>query len=199
HIDKYRKQSRVWVRETPQVYAEITKPYIDGEPVARLQWVYNILDGTSESDRVVVADDDEENGFVVLPDFKWDGVALDSLYLVVIVRRRDIRSLRDLGSQHLPLLKNIRDKVEAAVEKTYGVGADQLRLYVHYQPSYYHFHVHVTNINFEGKGMLAGRAHLLDSVIDNIENIASDYYQKASLSFVLGSDDALWPLLANKE
>ncbi|KAJ1899801.1 hypothetical protein LPJ66_001887 [Kickxella alabastrina] len=113
------------------------------------------------------------------------------MYLVAIVHRRDIKSLRDLTASHLPLLKNIRDNSIVAAQ-AYGVSAEQLRLYIHYQPSYYHFHVHITNVNFEGKGMLAGRAHLLDTVVDNIECIAPDYYQRASIPFTLGSGDGLW-------
>ncbi|KAI8325596.1 scavenger mRNA decapping enzyme [Martensiomyces pterosporus] len=193
HIDKYRRQERKWIRETPKLYDEITKPFIDAEPASRIQWVYNILSKQAEADRIVFEDPDPKNGFIVLPDLKWDGTTVDSMYLVAIVNRHDIKSLRDLKYKHLPLLKNIRGKAEAAVQR-YGVAADQLRLYIHYQPSYYHFHVHITNVNFDGRGMLAGRAHLMDTVIDNIENIAPDYYQKATLSYVLGSNDDLWPL-----
>ncbi|ORX68641.1 hypothetical protein DL89DRAFT_293863 [Linderina pennispora] len=183
HIDKYRRQQYMWIKETAEIYGAVTRPYIDNEPKSRIQWVYNILDGSAERERVVVEDSDRDTGFVVLPDFKWDGVGVESLYLVVIVRRKDIRSLRDLRPEHLPMLRNIREKVGAAVDSVYGVAQDQLRMFVHYQPSYYHFHVHVTHVNFSGKGVMAGRAHLLDTIIDNIENIAPDYYQRASLSF----------------
>lgn len=31
------------VRETPEQYAEVTKPYIENIPAARIHWVYNIL------------------------------------------------------------------------------------------------------------------------------------------------------------
>jgi m7GpppX diphosphatase len=41
---------------------------------------------------------------------------------------------------------------------------------VHYQPSYYHFHLHFTHLQLdEGHGMAAGKAHLLEDVIDNLE------------------------------
>lgn len=51
------------------------------------------------------------------------------------------------------------------MQERYGVAADALRLFVHYPPSYYHFHVHITHINWEEPGLLAGKAHLLDNVI----------------------------------
>ncbi|KAI7833058.1 HIT-like domain-containing protein [Kickxella alabastrina] len=191
HIDKYRRQQCKWVSETPEKYATITRPFIDAQPASRLQWVYNILSKQVESERIVFEDADPENGFIILPDLKWDATNPDNMYLVAIVHRRDIKSLRDLTAKHLPLLKNIRDNSIVAAQ-AYGVSAEQLRLYIHYQPSYYHFHVHITNVNFEGKGMLAGRAHLLDTVVDNIECIAPDYYQRASIPFTLGSGDILW-------
>ena len=36
------------------------------------QWVYNILEGRAEQNRVVFDDPDPENGFVLVPDLKWD-------------------------------------------------------------------------------------------------------------------------------
>ncbi|KAJ2488944.1 hypothetical protein IWW37_004372, partial [Coemansia sp. RSA 2050] len=186
HIDKHRRQQRKWVCETPELYAKVTKPFIDSQPTSRIQWVYNILSKQVESEHIVFEDPDPECGFVIVPDLKWDAANTDNMYLVAIVHRHDLRSLRDLTSNHLPLLNNLRSKAAVAAQK-YDVSSDQLRLYIHYQPSYYHLHVHITNVMLEGKGMLAGRAHLLDSVIDNISNIASDYYQRATIPYVLGS------------
>ncbi|KAJ2887050.1 hypothetical protein H4R27_000242 [Coemansia aciculifera] len=191
HIDKHRHQLRKWVSETPELYARITKSFIDSQPTSRIQWVYNILSKKVESEHIVFEDPDPDSGFIIVPDLKWDATNTDNMYLVAIVHRRDLRSLRDLTRNHLSLLNNIRSKAAVAAQK-YGVSSDQLRLYIHYQPSYYHLHVHITNVLLEGKGMLAGRAHLLDSVIDNISNIASDYYQRATIPYVLGSSDELW-------
>lgn len=35
---------------------------------------------------------------------------LDDLYLIAIVHRKDVKSLRDLTPDHLPLLRNVREK-----------------------------------------------------------------------------------------
>ncbi|KAJ2849385.1 hypothetical protein GGI22_005545, partial [Coemansia erecta] len=169
---------------TPQLYSQITRPYIESQPASRIQWVYNILSKKTESERIIFEDPDPVNGFVILPDLKWDASNPNNMYLVAIVHRRDVKSLRDLTRQHLPLLKNIAQKSQHAAQR-YGVPPDQLRLYVHYQPSYYHFHVHITNVNFENRGMYAGRAHLLDAIIFNIESVSDGYYQKAMILFVL--------------
>ncbi|KAJ1676573.1 hypothetical protein EV182_007923, partial [Spiromyces aspiralis] len=137
HIEKHRHQAKHIIHETPALYHTVVKPYIYGEPQSRIQWVYNILDHKHESERIIFEEPNKQDGFVLLPDFKWDGKTIDSLYLVVIVHRHDLKSLRDLGSEHLGLLKSIRDKVTDAVTERYlGVGRDQLRFYIHYQPSY---------------------------------------------------------------
>lgn len=49
-------------------------------------------------------------GFILLPDLKWDRTDTQNLYLLALVRRRDILSMRDLRKEHLPLLKNILNK-----------------------------------------------------------------------------------------
>ena len=57
-------------------------------------------------------DTDPQDGFVLLPDMKWDRKQMENLYLVAICYRRGIKSLRDLDASHLPLLRNIRDKCQ---------------------------------------------------------------------------------------
>ena len=48
----------------------------------------------------------------------------------------------------------------------YGVLPQHLRVFCHYQPSYYHLHVHFMHINFDiGMGMTVGKAHLLSAII----------------------------------
>ncbi|NXT85455.1 DCPS diphosphatase, partial [Zapornia atra] len=115
---------------------------------------------------------------------------LDDLYLIALVRRRDVGSLRDLTAEHLPLLRNILQEGQEAVTKRFGVPASQLRLYLHYQPSYYHLHVHFTSLGYDAPGCSVERAHLLPDVIDNLA-MDSMYYQKRALTFPLRADELL--------
>ncbi|KFP30193.1 m7GpppX diphosphatase, partial [Colius striatus] len=77
-----------------------------------------------------------------------------------------------------------------AVRKRFGVAASQLRIYLHYQPSYYHLHVHFTALAYDAPGCSVERAHLLADVIDNLA-LDPMYYQKQALSFTLRADEAL--------
>ncbi|XP_015757633.1 PREDICTED: m7GpppX diphosphatase-like [Acropora digitifera] len=191
HLDKYSAQSLHFLYETPQDYEAITLPFIE-ELSFSIQWVYNILEKKAEVERIVFEDEDPVNGFVLLPDIKWDQKQLENLYLVAICHKHGIKSLRDLDRSHLPLLKNILTKGEEAIKQKYGVESDQLRIYVHYQPSYYHFHVHFTHLNYDAPGCGIGKAHLLQDVIDNIENIDEDYYRKKTLACVFKANDKLF-------
>jgi len=133
---------------------------------------------------------------MLLPDMKWDGIQIESFYLVAICRKAGIRSLRDLNETHLPLLNNIKTKSCQVIQEKYGLTRDQLRIYIHYQPSYYHFHIHFTSLAYEDCGSVE-RIHLLDTVINNI-TICSDYYQKSSLLFPIKQNDPIFKALADK-
>lgn len=67
------------------------------------------MEGKSEAERVVFKDSDPEIGFILLPDLKWDGNN-ETLYMLAITQKHDIKSIRDLTGEHLPLLKNIYNK-----------------------------------------------------------------------------------------
>ena len=73
----------------------------------------------------------------------------------------------------------------------YGVHKSQIRAYLHYQPSYYHLHVHFTHLKYNAPGSEVERAHLLITVIKNIES-QSDYYANALLPFVVKESDKLF-------
>ena len=38
-----------------------------------LDWIYNILEHKKEVERIVYEDSDPNTGFLLVPDFKWDG------------------------------------------------------------------------------------------------------------------------------
>jgi m7GpppX diphosphatase len=124
------------LRETPEAYASAVEPYISSFPPERTAWVHAILEGRKEAERVIFRDEDKENGFVILPDLKWDGTTLAALYLTTIVQDASIRSMRDLRRKHIPLLRAIRAQAYASAKEGYGVEEGDLRLFIHYQPSY---------------------------------------------------------------
>ncbi|CAR28113.1 ZYRO0D14146p [Zygosaccharomyces rouxii] len=200
HIRKFEQQQLHLVRETPETYEKIVKPYIDEMyNLGRLKWVYNILYQGAEADRVVYRDfleDNKRDGFVILPDMKWDGVNLDALYLVAIFYRDDLKSIRDLRPGDRDWLKSLNTKIRTIVPGcyNYAIRADELRIFVHYQPSYYHFHIHIVNIRHPGlnDGIAAGKAILLDDVIENLKYLGPNGYMNKTLTYVIGDNHDLW-------
>ncbi|KAM4652066.1 m7GpppX diphosphatase-like [Discoglossus pictus] len=189
HIKKYLRQEVCLIHESGEDYKKITLPYIESQSFS-VQWVYNILEKKAEVDRIVHENPDPSHGFILIPDFKWNQKQVDDLYLIAIAHPRGIRSLRDLTADHLPLLRNILQEGQEAIFKRYGIWGNQLRIYLHYQPSYYHLHVHFTALGHDAPGCTVERAHLLCDVIQNIEG-DPQYYQTRTLTYALRSDEPL--------
>ena len=111
---------------------------------------------------------------------------------MAIVHNRNLKSIRDLNHRHIPLLKKIWTDCTKAIEEKYGVHKSQIRAYFHYQPSFYHLHVHFTHLKFTnapGAGM--ERCHLLTNVIENIEK-QSNYYATVLIPFSVKESDKLF-------
>ena len=193
HLEKYKSQKLVIVNETEDDYMKVTKPFIEKQfenNTFSLQWVYNILEHKKEFDRIIFEDPDPEVGFVLLPDMKWNVEDLESLYVIALPHKRGLRSLRDLTDEHIPLLQNIKKKAVNVIETKFGVKKSNLRMYLHYQPSYYHLHVHVNSVSFDMPGTGILRAHLLTDVEQNLK-LCSNYYKHKTLSFTLKENDKL--------
>ncbi|KAK9479802.1 HIT-like domain-containing protein [Lipomyces japonicus] len=195
HIDKYGKQTKHLIIESPDLYSNVTLQYVEKMRGKRIQWVRNILSHTVEADRIIYENTNPDTGFILLPDLKWDRKTLDSLYLVAIVHRLDIASVRDLKKSHVGWLKTVRSEIIQSVTQTYQIPASQLRLYVHYLPSYYHFHIHVTNIEHEiGGGVEIGKAILFEDVIIRLQEMPNDAsgFKDTTLTYFLGENSELW-------
>ncbi|KAG8823718.1 hypothetical protein FRC17_009247 [Serendipita sp. 399] len=191
HIRKYSQQTLKVVSETPELYRSIVKPYIDSFPPERTSWVDNILSYKSEAEKILYEDDD----WIIVPDFKWNLQDVETLYLQAITRRSDLKSLRDIRPTHLAMLKQIR-RAAYSVVKRWGIEQGGLRLYVHYQPSYYHFHVHIVQVNYIGfSGTSIGQAHLLDDVISLLEVDGAQspsIFERMTLTYTLGQLHGLY-------
>lgn len=195
HIGKYERSPLRMVRETPEAYETVVKPYVASMKGDRLQWVRNILHRGAEAERVLFKNTD----YVLLPDMKWDGRSLDTLYCCCIVYDDAIASIRDLTGDHVQYLERIQESILSELPRLYaadGLSRSDLRLYVHYQPSYYHFHIHVVNSSFVGlaNSMLAGKAFLLADVIDNLRFLGKQGYRQKVLTYQLKETHALWNL-----
>lgn len=188
-------QEMFFVQETFEEYKNLTLKFIN-ETQLNLKWVDNILEHKTEVERIIYEDPDPVNGFILLPDLKWDSRVVDNLYVLAIVHQKNLLSLRSLTLNHVSLLENVREKCFKALEEKFGVKKEKLRAYFHYQPSFYHLHIHFSHIKYQAPGM-PERNILLNQVIDNLR-IDSSYYQKATMDMVVKKNEKLYDLFKHK-
>ena len=109
--------------------------------------------------------------------------------MLSIVRDPDIRSVRDLRGKHIELLQNLMHQTITAIRRVYGLDRDQMRIFVHYPPTYYHLHIHFTCLAIS-KGISLGKAIFLEDIIDNLK-MDPQYYKKANMSCVVATNEKL--------
>jgi len=105
--------------------------------------------------------------------------------------------LRDLRKKHVGWLREMRRKILEATCETYsGLEEDQLKCYLHYQPTYYHLHVHVVHVQLEAGGTQAtGKAIGLESIISQLESMAGDEetgMDAVDMTYTIGEASELW-------
>jgi m7GpppX diphosphatase len=95
------------------------------------------------------------------------------------------------------MLRAMRDGALAELRRRFGVRADQVRVFMHYLPSFWMAHVHFAALSCPAMGAstAAGKALLLDDIIDALDRDA-DHFATAALSFVVGERDPLFARLA---
>eukprot|EP00940_MAST-03C_sp_MAST-3C-sp2_P003191 g3191.t1 len=178
------------VVETKEMYASEVAPTLP-KHLQRLSWLYNILDGEKEQDDILISKHAPGGGFVLLPNTtSWDQSNVDDLLALAIVRDRSLHSMRDLRQRHIPLLESLREVCLSTLADKYAVKKSELLVYVHYLPSFFHFHVHISHYKRK-HSRDTSRAHLLETIIHNLK-IADDYYP-SRISIFNGTD--FWNLV----
>ncbi|CAF3369675.1 unnamed protein product [Rotaria sp. Silwood1] len=193
HVKKYSKKQTCLISETSHCYETIVRSYIEQNQL-NAQWVYNIVDGKSERERILL----ETNEFILLPDIMWDGKAIESLHLLALVKTHNIHSIRDLKSEHIPMLESLLEKTTNFISSKYDISPKTIRAFFHYPPTFYHLHVHFTTLQNRICGCEVERAHLLQDVIDHLK-LKNDYYQTKTLYYKVAINDPLYKLLEENQ
>ncbi|KAI7341119.1 scavenger mRNA decapping enzyme [Hortaea werneckii] len=202
HIRKYSFQQLRSVTETSEVYAHHVRPYMARcREEGRLNWVFNILDGKKEQENVLFrsSEPDPNDDFLLLPDLNWNRKTIGSLHLLALPLRRDIWSVRDLKKKDVKWLRHLQTTLMQTVERLYPdvVERDMLKFYLHYQPTYYHFHVHIVHVNLDPSATQAvGKALGLADVISHLEMMGGDDettgMDRLDLTYTVGEESELW-------
>ena len=144
--------SNVLVTETSSSYLSIHLPHITSllQSPTHLDWVWNIIEGRSEVDRVLFASPSSSpHPFTLVAHPEWDLRTTNAFHAIALFHDSTLRSLRDLTAEHLPMLAELRREVGRVVEDRLGVTESGVMLYLHYPPSYYLLHVHVVGVDVD--------------------------------------------------
>lgn len=199
------------IEETPHLYETIVQPYVqalvtDGKSLA---WLQNVVSGTKEQERLLLNTD----GYILNIDTKWrshpdalttpraewyNHSSIKDLYCLGIVKDSALTSLRDLrGDAHLVMLKDMLRQGRETIATVYNVPMDQIRVFVHYPPQFYQFHVHFCHLSNDF-GCQVERAHLLTDIIQNLE-LDSKFYTKRIISYKVNASKNLFTEAQQKQ
>ena len=138
----------------------------------RDKWIYNILDGISEQEQIIYSDE----SVIILPNYRWNGIDMNKLHILVIPRNKSLRSIRSLDSSHVELLEHCKSTASEIIKSIYDVDSSSLKMFFHYAPTTWHLHIHCVHINNNESNSSVEYCHELSSVIYNL-SICSDYYK----------------------
>jgi m7GpppX diphosphatase len=170
-------------------------------------WIQNIVDGTTEKERLLLDKDD----YILNIDTKWKShpdphpvprqewhghKAVSGLYCLAIYKANDVVTLRDLKGEHLPIQRSMVSECPAVIHEIYGVPMDQLHIFCHNQPQFNHVHAHFTRL-YNEIGCQVERGYLLTNIIRNLE-MDSNYYYKRTISYKLPVTDKWHQLISEK-
>jgi m7GpppX diphosphatase len=174
--------------ETYQMYKKISLPYINSIYEKNIKWINELIYNNSEESIVLFRNQD----MVLCKDIVWKDNNINQFYILGIPTKK-IKTIRDLTSNDIPLLKSIRDKAIDIAEKL-GINKNKLYMFFHYHPSYYQLHLHICVTEHEALETKYLRNYWLYDVITKLES-TSDYWKKSTLQFELLSNTKLSKLL----
>jgi len=172
-INKIKKYSTKIKKESYEQYIE----FIKSRDMENDRWIYNIIDGISEQDKVLFRDD----LCIVIPTYTWNSRNVDKLRILCLPIDKQLRTIRELTQDHIPLLEHMKKVTLQIVENIYGLTESELKMFFHYHPSTYHLHIHFINTKYNDSSSSVEYSHDLDSVIFNL-SLDTNYYKKIVLN-----------------
>jgi hypothetical protein len=130
--------------ETPEIHQSTAmQNYIQAEvEKPAKQWIYSVINGAQECNKVAIDHPD----FILLPNSidHYSRQFCAPLNWLAIFKDCNIRTLRDLRAEHIPIIEKMLNDCLQKLEKITGVTRSKIMAYIHYPPSVYQLHVHFT-------------------------------------------------------
>ena len=92
------------------------------------QWIYNIIDGISEQNKILYQD----NEIVIIPNYTWNDKEKEKMHILTFPKDKTIHSIRELNSTHLYLLEYLREKTLEIIKLNYGFEMNEIKIFLHF-------------------------------------------------------------------
>ena len=161
------------IKETYEIYQK----YISLMNPEKDRWIYNIIDGLDEQESLLFKD----NVCIIIPSYTWVNKNIQQLHILCLPLDKTLRCLRSLEGKHIELLKYMKNKTIKIIEEIYGIDETQLKIFLHYEPSTYHLHIHFINTEHKMCDSSIEYCHDVDNIIYNL-SIKNNYYQDIILN-----------------
>jgi m7GpppX diphosphatase len=172
-VTKIKQTEKKIIKETYKSYLKT----LENRDPKKDKWIYNILDGSSEQESILYRDDK----CIVIPTYMWDSVNIDKLHILCLPIDLNLRSIRSLTNEHIPLLKHMKLVTTEIIKIKYDLDECYLKMFFHYEPSTYHLHIHFANVSNHETRSSVEYSHEFHNVLFNL-SIRSDYYKQAILN-----------------
>lgn len=172
-ITKLKKYSKRIVKESYDEYIV----FIKNRDSEKDRWIYNIIDGIAEQDKILYRDE----SIIVIPTYTWDSINIDKLHILCLPTDKSLRTIRDLTFENVTLMEHMKNVTLREIEERYGLKEENLKMFFHYDPSTYHLHIHFINTGNTESWSSVEYSHDLDTVIFNLR-MDNDYYKKITLN-----------------
>jgi m7GpppX diphosphatase len=172
-ITKLKKYSKRIVKESYEDYLD----FLSKRDIEKDRWIYNIIDGLAEHDKIIYRD----LSIIVIPTYTWDSKNIEKIHILCLPTNISLRTIRDLSLKDVPLLEQMKAITLNIIEKNYGLKEENLKIFFHYDPSTYHLHIHFVNTAYTESWSSVEYSHDLDTVIFNLK-LDTDYYKKIKLN-----------------
>jgi len=166
------KKCKKMVKDTYKEYLS----FIEKRDIEKDRWIYNIIDGKSEQDSILYSDDQ----CIVIPTYVWDSNNIDKLHILCLPTDITLRCIRSLTNQHIALLEHMKKQTIDVIKNVYDLDETKLKIFLHYEPSTYHLHLHFVNVNSVYLNASVEHSHELNNVLFNL-SICPNYYQQIVL------------------
>lgn len=144
------------------------------------EWIYHIIDhGVSISKNKVLIN---ESDFVLVTEYTMKEDDLNSFHLLALPKDKTIRGMRDLKSEHIPLLQKMVIMSKNYITSNYAINENEIEAHFHYPPGVLLLHIHFELTN-NTKIRRPLREHSVNEVIENLK-IDANYYTKINMEIL---------------